>query len=258
MDDVNRAYEILGVTPTMSLEDIEGVYDELLQKYEHLAEDNMYYKEKIVEWSDAFDCIIEHRIDIAEHQGLSQAEQRPRRFWSLTIIKLIFVGLIAFIVIKEFNWLSTTPKTSSTPGIYELSNNFQLSLSKFSEVDNWDWGYYEEGDEWVVVIAIEVSKAAEDGALINAYNFRLEEDYPTTYITKDIYLDDDLNQVHYLGNNSELVTVNGKFGVVFQVKAFEQGEERVLYYYHPDGSKHEVGRLIFDMLEEPEDRGIFI
>ena len=42
------------------------------------------------------------------------------------------------------------------------------------------------------------------------------------------------------------------------MKAFEQGEERVLYYYHPDGSKHEVGRLIFDRLEEPENHGIFI
>lgn len=258
MDDVNRAYEILGVTPTMSLEEIEGVYDELLQKYEHLSEDNMYYKEKIVEWSDAFDCIIEHRIDLAEHQDLVQSGQQPQRFWSLTMIKLIFLGLIAFIVIKDLNWLNTTPKTSQTPGIYELSNNFRLSLSKFSEFDNWDWGYYEEGDGWVVVIAVEVSKAAEDGAFINAYNFRLEEDYPTTYITKDIYLDDDLNQVHYLGNNSELINVNEKFGIVFQVKAFEQGEERVLYYYHPDGSKHEVGRLIFDRLEEPENHGIFI
>ena len=49
MDDVNRAYQILGVTPTMSLEEIEAVYDELLEKYEHLADDNMYYKEKIAE-----------------------------------------------------------------------------------------------------------------------------------------------------------------------------------------------------------------
>ena len=61
MDDVNRAYQILGVTPTMSLEEIEAVYDELLEKYEHLADDNMYYKEKIAEWTDAFDCIIDQR-----------------------------------------------------------------------------------------------------------------------------------------------------------------------------------------------------
>ena len=47
MDDVNRAYQILGVTPTMSLEEIEAVYDELLEKYEHLADDNMYYKESV-------------------------------------------------------------------------------------------------------------------------------------------------------------------------------------------------------------------
>ena len=51
----------------MSLEEIEAVYDELLEKYEHLADDNMYYKEKIAEWTDAFDCIIDHRIDITEH-----------------------------------------------------------------------------------------------------------------------------------------------------------------------------------------------
>ena len=45
---------------------------------------------------------------------------------------------------------------------------------------------------------------------------------------------------------------------MFQVEAFEQGEERVLYYYHPDGSKHEVGRLIFDVFQGSENPGIFI
>ena len=91
-----------------------------------------------------------------------------------------------------------------------------------------------------------------------ATNFRLEEDCPTTLITKDIYSDEELNQVHYLGGYSELVPLNQKFGVVFNVAAFEQGEERILYYYYPDGSKHEVGRLIFDVLNNKEDQGIFI
>ncbi len=49
MDDVNRAYELLGVTPTMSLEEIEAVYEELLEQYGHLENDNMYYKEKITQ-----------------------------------------------------------------------------------------------------------------------------------------------------------------------------------------------------------------
>lgn len=258
MDDVNRAYDILGVKPTMSLEEIEGVYEELLQKYEHLAEDNMYYQEKLVEWDRAFDCIIEHRIDIADDSDLPNEGKRSSKFLTLMAIQMIFLGFISVTVFKEFDELKLRPLSSDSPGIYELSTNFKLSLCKFSEFDNWDWGYYEEDGEWVIVVAVEVSKAAKDGALINATNFRLEEDYPTTYITKEIYSDEDLNQVHYLGNNSELVKVNEKFGVVFQVEAFEQGEERVLYYYHPDGSKHEVGRLIFDVFQESENPGIFI
>ena len=75
---------------------------------------------------------------------------------------------------------------------------------------------------------------------------------------KTNYSDEELNQVHYLGGYSELVPLNQKFGVVFNVAAFEQGEERILYYYYPDGSKHEVGRLIFDVLNNKEDQGIFI
>ena len=47
-------------------------------------------------------------------------------------------------------------------------------------------------------------------------------------------------------------------GIVFNVDAFRPGEERILYYYHPDGSKQEVGRLIFEELEETEDHGIII
>ena len=61
-----------------------------------------------------------------------------------------------------------------------------------------------------------------------------------------------------MGENSEIIPVNEKFGIVFDVDAFRPGEERILYYYHPDGSKQEVGRLIFEELEETEDHGIFI
>ena len=257
MDDVNRAYQILGVTPTMSLEEIEAVYDELLEKYEHLADDNMYYKEKIAEWTDAFDCIIDHRIDITEHPSY-QNHSDQRWLSSLVVVKLVFIVIIACIVIKQIGWLETPNQSvSNGSSIYELSNNFELSLSKFSEFTDWDWGYYEDGDQWTIILAIEVSKADEEGALINAYNFRLEEDCPTTLITKDIHSDEELNQVHYLGGYSELVPLNQKFGVVFNVAAFEQGEERILYYYYPDGSKHEVGRLIFDVLNNKEDQGIF-
>ena len=217
MDDVNRAYQLLGVTPTMSLEEIETVYDELMQQYGHLAEDNMYYKEKIAEWTDAFECIIDHRIDIAEQANLYENNQSKRRILALTVMKVIFVIIIAFVVVKEIGWLETTKPGADTSSIYELSNNFELSLSKFSEFSDWDWGYYEEGNQWTVILAIKVSKAREEGALINAYNFRLEEDYPTTFMEKDVYLDEDLNRVHYLGGYSELIPLNQTFGIIFQM-----------------------------------------
>lgn len=258
MDDVNRAYQLLGVTPNMSLEEIEAVYDELMQKYEHLAEDNMYYKEKVTEWTDAFECIIDYRIDVAGQANPYENNQSVRRVLALTVMKIIFIIIIGFVVVKEIGWLETPKPNTNTSSIYELSNDFELSLSKFSEFSDWDWGYYEDGNQWTVILALKVSKAIEEGALINVYNFRLEEDYPTTFIAKDIYLDEDLNQVHYLGGYSELIPLNQTFGIIFQVEAFEVGEERILYYYHPDGSKHEVGRLTFDKINNEEDHGIYI
>ena len=54
------------------------------------------------------------------------------------------------------------------------------------ELDDWDWGYYEDHGKWTVILAIEVLEAAEEGAVINTYNFRLDEDYPTTYISNEI------------------------------------------------------------------------
>ncbi|MBQ1785287.1 MAG: hypothetical protein II005_00945 [Turicibacter sp.] len=258
MDDVNRAYELLGVTPTMSLEEIEAVYEELLEQYGHLENDNMYYKEKITQWTEAFDCIIDHRIEIAEQMNATSNTQ-PKRFFSiLTLVKLVFIIIVVCVVIKEISWLESPQIITTEPSVYELSNNFNLKLSKFNELDNWDWGYYEDHGKWTVILAIEVLEATEEGAVINTYNFRLGEDYPTTYISNDIYLDEELNQVHYLGENSEIIPVNEKFGIVFNVDAFRPGEERILYYYHPDGSKQEVGRLIFEELEETEDHGIFI
>lgn len=258
MDDVNRAYELLGVTPTMSLEEIETVYEELLEQYGHLESDNMYYKEKINQWTEAFECIIDYRIDIAEQINTTSNIKQKSFFSILSVIKVVFIVIVACVVIKEISWLESPQTITKESSIYDLSNNFHLSLSKFNELDDWDWGYYENQGKWTVILAIQVSDASEEGAVINTYNFRLDKDYPTTYISNDIYLDEELNQVHYLGENSEIIPVNQKFGIVFNVAAFKPGEERILYYYHPDGSKQEVGRLIFEGLEEEKDYGMYI
>ena len=199
-----------------------------------------------------------HRIDMAEQINAPSTTQVKSFFSILTIVKLIFIVIVVCVVIKEISWLESPQTITAEPSVYDLSNNFHLSLSKFNELDDWDWGYYENHGKWTVILAIQVLEAAEEGAVINTYNFRLDEDYPTTYISNDIYLDEELNQVHYLGENSEIIPVNEKFGIVFDVDAFRLGEERILYYYHPDGSKQEVGRLIFEELEETEDHGIFI
>ena len=37
MDDLNRAYQVLGVNASMSLEEIEAIYDELVLKYKKEA-----------------------------------------------------------------------------------------------------------------------------------------------------------------------------------------------------------------------------
>ena len=44
MDDLNRAYQVLGVNASMSLEEIEAIYDELVLKYKKEAKCNMYYR----------------------------------------------------------------------------------------------------------------------------------------------------------------------------------------------------------------------
>ena len=47
MDDLNRAYQVLGVNASMSLEEIEAIYDELVLKYKKEAKCNMYYRQKL-------------------------------------------------------------------------------------------------------------------------------------------------------------------------------------------------------------------
>ena len=63
MDELNRAYELLGVTASMSLDEIEMVYDELVLKYQQEAKSNMYYQHKLEEWKKAYECILDDRLD---------------------------------------------------------------------------------------------------------------------------------------------------------------------------------------------------
>lgn len=275
MNELNCAYRTLGVNDSMSLEEIEAVYEELLRKYSTEAKCNMYYERKIMEWKEAYQCILENRIDDeGEDYESFLIDKIKVRVLGMKLVYII-IGLIFIIlsvmVIEKGDWfysllhkgnsdvMLSSKNESYTLTLNDLSNHFTLRLGNFNEQDRWDWGYYDNGTSWTVITAIEVSDSNNLGAFINLYNFRLGDDYPTTYIPEDIYLDQDLNRVHYLGEFSELIPRHQKFGLVFQVNSFEQGEERVIYYNHPDGSKQVVGTLLFESIEwDAEDKGILV
>lgn len=272
MDDLNRAYEILGVNASMSIEEIEATYDALLLKYAKESEQNMYYRQKLMEWEEAYECIMEHRELEEESIYPSPSKYSTNlevKIGSLMMGIILLIGGIIFVeqlFLKEEieletsnNLTSMTSSLTPTDALFELGNNFTLSLSKINEYDQWDWGYYENEDNWTVVVVLEVSEAEELGALINLYNFRLEDDYPTSNIVEDIYLDSTINHIHYLGDYSELVPKSRKFGVVFNVDAFYNGEERFIYYTHPDGRVQTVGSLYFESdIDEFKEPGIYV
>lgn len=254
MKDVNRAYEILGANPSMSLEEIEAAYERLVDGYTYQTADSMT-QEKLIEWADAFECIVEHRIDISQRP----AEESRAHKVGITVLKVVALFIFAFFIVKEITWLEKPSESALEGGsVQQLSNNFELILSKFDESGDWDWGYYEQNGEWTVVVAIKVSEADEAGALVNAGNFQLGEAVPSTVITQTIYSDEEVNHLHYLGGYSELIPANQKFAITFNVVAFMPGEERVLYYHFPDGRKIEVGRLKFEGVNGHEDHGILV
>lgn len=275
MNELNCAYRTLGVDDSMTLEEIETVYEDLLRKYSAEAKRNMYYEQKLIEWKEAYECILKNRIDEEEEDCELFFIDKVRN--SIRVGKLVHIMIVCILIILSMimigkgDWFySLRHKDNSDVtlsyknevyalALNELSNQFTLTLANFNDQAQWDWGYYEIGTSWTVIAAIEVSDSNDLGAFINLYNFRLGDDYPTTYIPEDIYLDQDLNRVHYLGKFSELIPRHQKFGIVFQVNSFEQGEERVIYYHHPDGTKQVVGTLIFESTEgEAEDKGILV
>lgn len=275
MNELNCAYRTLGVNDSMSLEEIETVYEDLLRKYSAEAKRNMYYEQKLIEWKEAYECILKNRIDEEEEDCelflIDKVRESIRGLKLVHIIIVFILIILSMIMIGKGDWfyslrhkdnsdvtLSYKNEVSAL-GLNELSNQFTLTLANFNDQAKWDWGYYENGTSWTVIAAIEVSDSNDLGAFINLYNFRLGDDYPTTYIPEDIYLDQDLNRVHYLGEFSELIPRYQKFGIVFQVNSFEQGEERVIYYHHPDGTKQVVATLIFEPTEgKTEDKGILV
>ena len=276
MDDLNRAYQVLGVNASMSLEEIEAIYDELVLKYKKEAKCNMYYRQKLQEWEEAYDCIMECRLDELDER----AEEMDRIYPSLSgasnhLVKEIKIGMIVgvavlimlgIVVVEQMyftkqtsiqgteNLISDVISSDLNSELFYLANHFTLNLGKFKSTDEWDWGYYENGPTWTVVVVLEVTEATDLGALINLNNFRLNSDYPTISIPEDVYLDSDVNHIHYLGAYSEIVPKSQKFGIVFNVDVFYEGEERFIYYHHPDGRVQTVGSLYF----EQETRGIYV
>lgn len=271
MDELSRAYLVLGVNPSMSIQEIEEIYEGLIREYSAKAKDNMYYQRKMEEWQDAYEVILEYRMADDEEELLSpiSIKEYLKEFKLAKFVITAMIVVLSVVVIDQVSalWSQESVTTSQTPfekgsysnTLYDLANGFTLNLGKFNNTADWDWGYFENGQSWTVVVAIEVIESHDLGAFINVYNFRLDEDHPTTYISEDIHLDPDLNAIHYLGSFSELVPVNQKFGVVFQVPSFQAGEERIIYYQHPDGMTQTVGRLSFKTSEmEAEDKGIFV
>lgn len=276
MDDLNRAYQVLGVNASMSLEEIEAIYDELVLKYKKEAKRNMYYRQKLEEWEEAYDCIMESRLEELDERE----EEVDRIYPSLSshsnhLVKEIKIGIIVglsvlimlgMVLIEQLYFNEQLPTQNSVPltsdvissdsstELFHLANQFTLKLGKFKSSDEWDWGYYENGNTWTIVVAFEVTEATNLGALVNLNNFRLNSDYPTSRVPEDVYLDSDVNHIHYLGAYSEIVPKSQKFGVVFNVNAFYEGEERFIYYHHPDGRVQNVGSLVF----EQETHGIYV
>lgn len=254
MEDVKHAYEILGVTPTMSLEEIENVYECLVDDFLKQNHDSSQ-DERLLQWAEAFECIVESRIDLT---ACSVKENRGQNVL-IILLKVVAVIIFSCILIKEISWLEQ-PDPSPVGGVTtdELSNNFELVLSKFDETSYWDWGYYEQKDEWTVVVAIKVLEASAEGALVSAYNFKLGDDSPVTTVSKDVYKDEEINHLHYLGKYSELVPQSHKFAITFSVSPFMPGEQRILYYEFPNGRKIEVGRLKLENMNDHEDHGILV
>lgn len=271
MDELSRAYLVLGVNPSMSIEEIDDIYEELIREYSTKAKENMYYQKKIEEWQEAYEIILEYRISNDQEEFLSpiSIKESLKEFKLAKFVIAALLIVLSVVIVNQISdsWNSEPVTTSTSPfekgsyssALYDLANGFTLNLGKFNSTVDWDWGYFENGQSWTIVVAIEVVESHDLGAFINVYNFRLDEDHPTTYISEDIYLDPDLNVIHYLGSFSELVPANGKFGVVFQVPSFQSGEERTIYYQHPDGMIQTVGQLSFKTSEmEVEDKGIFV
>lgn len=271
MDELSRAYLVLGVNSSMSMDEIDDIYEELIREYSTKVKENMYYQKKIEEWQEAYEIILEYRISNDQEAFLSpisiQESLKEFKLAKFVIVTLLIVLSVVIVNQISDSWsfepvtTSTSPfeKGSYSSALYDLATGFTLNLGKVNSTVDWDWGYFENGESWTIVVAIEVIESHDLGAFINVYNFRLDEDHPTTYISEDIYLDPDLNAIHYLGSFSELVPSNGKFGVVFQVPSFQSGEERTIYYEHPDGIIQKVGQLSFKTSEmEVEDKGIFV
>ena len=271
MDELSRAYLVLGVNPSMSIEEIDDIYEELIREYSTKAKENMYYQKKIEEWQEAYEIILEYRISNDQEEFLSpiSIKESLKEFKLAKFVIAALLIVLSVVIVNQISdsWNSEPVTTSTSPfekgsyssALYDLANGFTLNLGKFNSTADWDWGYFENGQSWTIVVAIEVVESHDLGAFINVYNFRLDEDHPTTYISEDIYLDPDLNVIHYLGSFSELVPANGKFGVVFQVPSFQSGEVRTIYYEHPDGMIQTVGQLSFKTSEmEVEDKGIFV
>lgn len=266
MDDLNRAYQVLGVNASMSIEEIEAVYDELVLTYKKEAKYNMYYQQKLEEWEEAYECILEERLDELDDESIEQIYPSLSHS-SHHLVKEIRVGiLVGFVVLMILGIVIVDQIYSMQPTeqqdelalnlpdansqISQLANQFVLTLGKFNAYDQWDWGYYENGSEWTVVVVFEVKEAQELGALVNLYNFRLESDAPLSALPEEVYLDSEINHIHYLGQYSEIIPQSQKFGVVFKVDAFYEGEERYIYYHHPDGEVQTVGSLIFESGDE--------
>ncbi|MGL4374391.1 MAG: hypothetical protein ACRCS6_11430, partial [Turicibacter sp.] len=127
-----------------------------------------------------------------------------------------------------------------------LSNQFELKLSKFNGNADWDWAFFEDyGGYWYIALPIEVIKTKERGALVNLVNFKLEEEAGTAFFTENLYTDEELSGIHFLGEFEELIPVNEIFGVVFYVPALVEGEKRLLYYEYPNGTRKKIGSIYY-------------
>ena len=165
--------------------------------------------------------------------SFKNSNQLGKEFKIGLLVSMIVLVILILIIVDQVHYLKYESKeevveeivlNNETSQWFDLANEFTLSLGKFNYEDEWDWAYYDNTKHWTVIIALEVTEAKELGALVNLNNFHLESDYPMNFIPTDIYLDSDVNQVHYLGAYSELIPKNQRFGIVFEVDAFYKGE----------------------------------